>query len=57
MSREKIVSVVWRLWNTDTMRTDTYFDKSLTTKHKMFCNLQVLLSVTQKHVYDSIIAS
>ena len=23
----------------------------------MFCNLQVLLNVTQQHVYDSIIAS
>ena len=52
MPREKIVSVVLRLWNTDTMRTETYFDDSLTTKHKMFCNLQVLLNVTWKHVYD-----
>ena len=46
MPREKIVSVVLRLWNTDTMRTETYFDDSLTTKHKMFCNLQMLLNVT-----------
>ena len=46
MPREKIVSVVLRLWNTDTMRTETYFDNSLTTKHKMFCNLQVLLNVS-----------
>ena len=50
MPREKIVSDVWRLWNTDTMQTETYFDDSLTTKHR-------LLHVTQKHVYDSIIAS
>ena len=57
MPREKIVSDVWRLWNTNTMQTETYFDDSLTTKHKMFCNLQVLLNVTQKHVNDSIIAS
>ena len=35
MPREKIVSVVLRLWNTDTMRTKTYFDDSLTTKHNM----------------------
>ena len=46
MPREKIVSVVLRLWNTDTTRTETYFDDSLATKHKMFCNLQVLLNVT-----------
>ena len=46
MPKEKIVSVVWRLWNTDTMRTETYFDDRLATKHRMFCNLQVLLNVT-----------
>ena len=46
MPRKKIVSVIWRLWNMDTMRTETYFDDSLTTKHRMFCNLQVLLNVT-----------
>ena len=45
--REKIVSVVWRLWNTDTMRTETYFDDSLyITKHEIIFNLQMLLNVT-----------
>ena len=38
----KIVPVVWRLWNTDTMRTETYFDDSRITKQEIFCNLQML---------------
>ena len=42
MPRKKIVSVVWRLWYTDTMQTETYFEDSII-KH-----------VTD--VYDSIIA-
>ena len=45
MPREKIVSVVLRLWNMDTMRTETYFNDSLATKHKMSYNLQVLGTV------------
>ena len=42
MPREKDCVRVWRLWNTDTMRTEMYFDDSLITKQEIFCNLQML---------------
>ena len=58
MPREKVVSDVWRLWNTDTMQTETFSTivLLLSTKCFVICR-SMLLNVTQKHVYDSIIAS
>ena len=57
MPREKdCVRCLAFIWNTDAMRTETYFDDSLITKQEIFCNLQ-MLTCPKKQIYDSIIAS